>query len=252
MAKIGAFGGENPERALQQIVRQLNEGFKKEHGFVDGKVPPELAAEGEHPLSTEGHRNLIQLVQAWQQARVAPPPQGPTLNKMIFPPGCPDWHEMGKRCKTFLAPAGTGAYWTPPHYFWLKGKPQTAWDVACQIFLSLITNPERDRLGGPCPRCGKYFIRKTAKLSVYCSHRCASQDTAVKTTIKRRQEQHADKLALAEKARDRWKELLRKGRTKKDWKEWIAASNPEITVRFLTRAVNKGELVAPQQKGESE
>jgi hypothetical protein len=235
MEKIPAFVGEDPGRPLQDIVRVLNDGFDKEHR-----------------LHAAAHANLIQLAQMWQQALSAPlnrferehQAPVPTLNKMKLPPGCPDLLEMQKRCQVFLAPSGTGAYYTV-QYIGEKGKPWTAWDIAAQCFIRLITDPKRDSFGGPCPRCKRYFVRKTAKQSIYCSRRCASQETAIKATIRFRKEKHEDKLARAERAKLEWEKLSKKGRTKKGWKEWVATSDPEITKRFLTRAVNKSELRSP-------
>jgi hypothetical protein len=180
---------------------------------------------------------LRRLITLWQRS-------GPNLKAMVYADHSL-WNDLTKAFRVLWLPSRTGR-----SYLQLmpKGDSLDPNSTARFEFLSLTLNPDCDKLGGPCPRCEKYFIRKTARLSVYCSPRCASQDSAIKRTNEVREERHKDKLALAEKARDRWKELLRKGRTKKDWKEWIAASNPEITVRFLTRAVNKGELVAPPQE----
>jgi hypothetical protein len=132
----------------------------------------------------------------------------------------------------------------------IPGHP--AWDLACQEFVRLITNQECDRLGGPCPRCGKYFVRKTAKPSIYCSPRCASQATAIKATIKARQEQHANKLAAAREGIEAWERLARRGRVKQPWKEWVSKYKPgaEITPKFLSRAVNRGELQGPSERKE--
>ena len=216
----------------------LNEGFDKKHS-----------------LHAAAHANLIQLVQSLQEARSASAPSHPfelehqapvpALIKMSFPTGSPNLRDMEKRCGVLLAPAGTGAYYIVQYIGEKVGekvRPWTAWDFACKYFIRLITDPKRDRFGGPCPRCKKYFIRKTAKRSVFCSRRCASQFTAIKATIRARQKQHEDKLARAERAKVEWEKRSRQGRTKKTWKEWVAGSVPDITIRFLTRAVNKGEL----------
>jgi hypothetical protein len=40
----------------------------------------------------------------------------------------------------------------------------------------------------------------------------------------------------------RWAEERRKGRTRQDWKQWVNETAHDITPKFLTRAVNKGEL----------
>jgi hypothetical protein len=113
--------------------------------------------------------------------------------------------------------------------------------------MMITLSPDWSKFGGPCPRCNKYFIRKTAKQSVYCSHRCASQATALKRTADVRQERHLYKLNVAKEAIIEWEKPWKRGRMKKSWKEWVAAYNPdaEITTRFLTRAVNQGGLQAP-------
>jgi hypothetical protein len=115
------------------------------------------------------------------------------------------------------------------------------------LFLLMTLNPFCERLGGPCPRCKKYFVRKTAKRSIYCSRQCASQSTALAATAKARQQQRTEKLKRAESAIAEWDRLKNKGRTKATWREWVSAYDPEITAQFLTRAMNAGELTPPEQ-----
>jgi hypothetical protein len=63
--------------------------------------------------------------------------------------------------------------------------------------------------------------------------------------MRKRANEHADKLRRARVAAEHWAKQHRKGRTKMDWKEWVSAAEPEITPNFLTRAVNQGELDSP-------
>lgn len=210
--------------ALQDIVSQLNGGFSKEH-----------------PLGLETYKNLIQLVQAWQQARVAAPAWKPTLIKMTFPPGCQNLGEIQKDWMAILGFSGTGADWGPFMKL-VKGKPWTAWDLAMYQFIWLITNPEREKLAGPCARCGKYYIKKRVSQKVYCSRICGNATTAVIRTRKKWDEDHREKINRAGEAQDKW---LKDRKTKKPWKEYVCMKCPDISQKFLTRAVNKGELSEP-------
>lgn len=116
------------------------------------------------------------------------------------------------------------------------------------LFFKITLNPFWDRLAGPCPRCKKYFVRRTAKRSIYCSRKCASQSTAAAATTKARQKQRAEKLQRAANAIAEWNRLKDKGRTNAGWKAWVSACDPEITSKFLTRAVNSDELIDPTKK----
>ncbi len=117
----------------------------------------------------------------------------------------------------------------------------TAKGRALQMFMSLILNPCWDRLGGPCARCGRYYLKKTIRQKVYCSRSCGSLATARKSTLRGRAVEHNDKLRRAVEAMRQWSTA----RTKLDWKQWVSIKEPGISQKFLTRAVNKGELKAP-------
>lgn len=119
-------------------------------------------------------------------------------------------------------------------------------EEALRFFLLLVTNPLCDKLTGPCVRCKKYFVRDSAKNTRYCSRSCATRSTALTATKKRRQEEHADKLLRASEAARQWTAA----RTRLNWKQWVATkcTASEITVKFLTRAVNKGELEEPVRR----
>ena len=112
---------------------------------------------------------------------------------------------------------------------------------ALRLFIELLLNPACDKLAGPCPRCGNYYIRRSTRNKVYCSRSCGTRATAFTATRKRRDEEHADKLLRAAEAAREWTIA----RTKKEWKPWVSGRHPGITVRFLTRAVNNGELKPP-------
>jgi hypothetical protein len=119
-------------------------------------------------------------------------------------------------------------------------------DMAYAIFVDLLIHPWRDKLcEKPCARCDEYYIKKTARQKVYCSRKCAKDGTAAFATKKRLQEQRASKLQVAAEEAQRWTTAT----TKLDWKHWVsrqrAGRKAEITPKFLTRAVNKGEIKPP-------
>jgi hypothetical protein len=123
-------------------------------------------------------------------------------------------------------------------------------EEAARFFLTLIWNSENEKLRGPCAGCGRYYIRRTAGNTTYCSRPCGTRATAIAATIKKRAGEHENKLRRARTAIEQWAKQQRKAeqqrnRRTKDWKEWVSTLEPDITPNFLTRAVNKGELKAP-------
>jgi hypothetical protein len=117
----------------------------------------------------------------------------------------------------------------------------TPYQEALRFFVWLITNPKCDKLEGPCARCGNYYMRRSVRNKAYCSRFCGTRATALAATRKRRDEEHADKLLRAAGAAREWTTE----RTKQGWKPWVSRRHPDITLKFLTRAVNKGELKPP-------
>ena len=221
---------------LQKIVRLLNEGFDKEY-----------------PLRAEAHANLIQLVKAWQDALVAPrtpyeqqylPPKAsvPVLLKMKFPPGCPNWVEIQKLWRPILGPSRTGLSASAVY----TGKiPWSAWDAALRTFFELLALADdvRDKFGGPCARCGRYYIKKRASQKVYCSRTCGNAATAVVRTRKKWDEERGERLKQADKAMRKWSRL----KTTETFQDWAEKRYPTLTKKFLTRAIHNEEL--PIRKG---
>jgi hypothetical protein len=78
------------------------------------------------------------------------------------------------------------------------------------------------------------------------------QATAIERTVRVRQENYQDKLGRARQAIAEWEKQWKKGRTKDPWKKWVADRVPNITPKFLTRAVNAGELASPANLKEKE
>ena len=60
--------------------------------------------------------------------------------------------------------------------------------IAFGLFLSFLLNPFNERLGGPCTRCGEYYVKKNnRKASSYCSPKCGSRFTSQLTNRRNRQ-----------------------------------------------------------------
>ncbi len=121
---------------------------------------------------------------------------------------------------------------------------RTAEEEAARFFLTLIFNPLKDELRGPCPGCAKYFIRQTARNKTYCSRSCGARATAIAATMRKRAEDREDKLQRSRAAIRRF-EQQHKNRTKVDWKKFVSMCEPDIKSNFLTRAVKQGELESP-------
>jgi hypothetical protein len=235
---LPVYIGEAPGRPLHDVVLGLNKRPKGRFGRFD----------------EEAHGNLVQLIQAWQdsaqkwedsvshwrasgasQASIPRPP------RLRYPPGCPTLFEMNKRCRVLFTASGDQRRW---HfgivYEGERGKAWTAWDFACQEFIRLVTDPECNRFGGPCPLCGDYFIRRTAKSKRFCTTKCAATSSALACAKKNRRLAHTARLALAQTAIKEWSSAPRR----QGWKEWVS-DKQLISKNWLTRAVNRGELEPP-------
>jgi hypothetical protein len=219
-----------PRYELQRTVDALN-----------GKLPCEQVLGPDDALVQERRFKqtpplLRRLVQAWLLS-------GPDLGKFSFDQR-QMWADVDRYWKSATrlnplrivgAPGGGAA-------FFLNCCPEPdPYDEALRWFTELLFNPECNRLAGPCPRCGNYYIRRSARNKVYCSRSCGTRATALAATRERRDEEHADKLRRAAQAAREWTIA----RTKKEWKPWVSGRHPDITPKFLTRAVNKRELEPP-------
>jgi hypothetical protein len=141
----------------------------------------------------------------------------------------------------------------PGAFFMTCNTPQPSveeWlvDQARRDFIRLLLHPLREKLSDrPCARCDRYFLKKTARQTEYCSRKCSRDGTAAFATKKRLRDQHSRKLTVAAELAQKWITV----RTKDDWKQWVAKHprgvREEITPKFLTRAVNKGGLMPPKK-----
>jgi hypothetical protein len=206
-----------------------------------------------HPLRPATQEHLLTLVQAWHAAidaaesnferalalheRSAERFPTAALLKMKLPPGFPTFVQIEKRCQLNLLPMGSGAQ-PLIRYVGERGKPWTGLDFALQKFVQLLTNPQRDKLVGPCPRCDKYFIKKRASNRVYCSTTCGSETTAIRRTREVWDEQRAKRMKKAKHLKEEWVRV----KTTESFQEWAVKRTSELTKTFLTRAMNCGEL----------
>ncbi len=111
------------------------------------------------------------------------------------------------------------------------------------MFMHFLMNPLREKILGPCAwkNCRKYFIQKRAKRTEYCSRTCCQLSSATSFRIKQLKDEKEDKLKRAAAAARKW----RTDRTRDDWKAYVCRCEPDITPKFLTRAVTDQKLVAP-------
>jgi hypothetical protein len=186
---------------------------------------------------------LSRLIKSWQAS-------GPNLKKMMHL-DFTQWRDVQESWKATWVPTRTGRahlllFPDLPLCHMKKGHDgvyrPTPEGGALLLFYSLTLNPEWDRLGGPCERCARYYVMNTVRHKKYCSRKCSSFATATASTRKRLDEEHADKLRRAQAAAQMWPKI----RTILNWKQWVSRKEPDITQKWLTRAVNKGELLPPQ------
>jgi len=127
-------------------------------------------------------------------------------------------------------------------------------DQARCLFAALLFSPrDRERLSeGCCDRCGRYYLRNRLYQKKYCSEECARNvrhSAIMKFTSSKRAARHKKQLQIAATLCHRWAA----SRNKQNWKRWVSTraegKRASLTLKFLTRAVNKGELTEPT-KGE--
>ena len=115
--------------------------------------------------------------------------------------------------------------------------------LATQYF-GALTLIEWQKLGGPCARCHRYYIKRRASQKTYCSRRCGNAATATVRTAKQREHERQANLQRAQKAIQQWK----RGAKGTDWKAFVSRKT-KLTPKWLTRAVGRNDLKAPKQEG---
>jgi hypothetical protein len=182
----------------------------------------------------EWNKGALQFLQGGGTLSGLTPPQRPNLK---FPAGCPTKSEIEKRCRAFLPQVGERHR---PTVIYFPDGPWSEWDEALFCFVPMLIHSDPHHLGGPCPRCGKFFL-KTRRARLYCSHTCASLHTAMISTKRSRQAEHERKIQVAARSIQHWK----KSSTYPTWQIFVTNKEPDISARWLTRAVNNGELTPP-------
>jgi hypothetical protein len=196
--------------------------------------------------------NMRRLVQRWQAS-------GPNLAKMMDEDSDDLHGDVQTACRARWEPTlgGRAHLVVEPDYREIalrkykpgqhksgQGWPLTPEGWALILFHFLTLNPHCEKLAGPCARCGSYYVKKRASQKVYCSRRCGNAATAVIRTREKLAAKHTDKLRRATAAARKWTTT----RTSLDWKRWVSDIEPDITSKFLTRAVNQGVLKSPVRR----
>jgi hypothetical protein len=119
---------------------------------------------------SEIQNELRRLVEAWKRS-------GPNVRKLFEQE--PELAAFSKRGQITFYPTDTARgylEWSPSDVIQGVSSPK---DVARDRFMTLITNPSWEALGGPCLCCKDYFLRMVDRPRVYCSARCGARVSAV-------------------------------------------------------------------------
>jgi hypothetical protein len=131
--------------------------------------------------------------------------------------------------RVFLSPTSDGAYW----HFSPVGPNSSDW--AALYFSVLLTHPLRGKVcDSPCERCEEWFVKRRASQKRFCSRRCGAIVENTARTQKQRVKNHQAKLKKVRGAFRRWGK-------RPDWKQ-KASRAAGVSVKWITRAVTKGEL----------
>jgi hypothetical protein len=183
---------------------------------------------------TEAQQELRRLIAEWNRS-------GPNLLKLFKQN--PELEATCIQGTTLLIPTRGGVAqlaWFPRR---AGHKNASQKDAALTRFIQFLVNPLAPTLGGPCERCGKFYIKNTKRQKTYCSRKCGTTKTALSATQKRRQAGYSRKLMIAQRA---IAQGSKRGFARTSWKRWVKAhTKNEITEQWLTRAVNSGKLAAP-------
>ena len=212
-------------RQMQNIVSALNGPTihitAADHSRPKKRISPPMSA---------SQKQLQRLVREWMDS-------GPDLLKMFRKE--PELEQLVRNGVTRFYPVHGGR----GHLDWIPAVselPSSYEAHALEDFMVLITNPLWELLGGPCVRCNNYYLKKTRRQKIYCSRSCGAKQTAHEAVTRRRKEEHSKKLRLAAKAGREWGEKKRRD----TWREWVSRRTG-LTGRWITRAVNRGELSRP-------
>lgn len=208
--------------------------------------------------SKETSLKLTQLVTEWQKSGERQNSE-PNLAKMMMKPAnLTLWQTLTRSCNatwTITETGGAYIHLEPgialPKFGHSRTRAEEQEATAVILFYLLTLGPW-EKLGGPCPRCGKYFIKKRANHKIYCGRRCGSLASAKVSTRKKLDKEREDKVGRARKLIQEWNKLKR--RPCKSWKQWVHGKDQTITPKWLTRATNPDSeigygLQPPKEEG---
>ena len=174
---------------------------------------------------------MRRLVKAWQD-------EGANLSRLMEKDS---YVRRAVKCaRAELVAYGARAYWKPIPP---KRAETNHKRYALAQFIALITSPWGEKLAGPCPRCDRYYIKKTERQMVYCSSSCGSAMTAEASIREARAAEHERKLRDARAASQEWIGI----KTDLSCKEWIHKET-KLSTQWISRAANKKELLLPTKE----
>jgi hypothetical protein len=102
---------------------------------------------------------------------------------------------------------------------WQKnGRPRPD-EVTLALFAQLITNPQCEMFGGPCRKCGKYFVKRVHR-QTHCRRNCNSALSSRKATKARNKKIHDQLMIFVRTAKHEYERLSR--RPDMVWQVWVA------------------------------
>jgi hypothetical protein len=159
---------------------------------------------------------LRALVKAWFAS-------GPNLQRMMHT-NSGLWRDMQQAWGVAWSPTRTGK----AYFALFRRSPITPRENAVALFALLTLNPDWSYLGGPCGRCGRYYVKQRRSQKVYCSRLCGNAATAMLRTAEQRKAQHRQDIQRAKKALHAWKP------GDGDWKKFVS-KRTGLSLNFLTR-----------------
>ena len=253
LAQIKANYG---ERSREFKAQQVKMGIARTQEIGIGKIPPrrpdELADDAVYRKAQETFVSSFQeLLQQWREWTKSNKEWDRMFAKHLATGGelLTTVNRFLRRNPLMLQPAVSGPWLLVPEFRMAKFPPRKdnpcarARRAALSAFVQFVQHPLCDRLG-KCVRCGRYFYGRPGQKCCPYPRRCGSSLAAIRATNKRWKEQRIEKLRLAQKAIADWKRLKRRPR----WKTWVT-KRIAISEKFLSRAVNGGELKPPSENG---
>jgi hypothetical protein len=135
--------------------------------------------------------------------------------------------------------AASGLFGVKRHRRGKNGPLVEAQEDATTLFIRLVQHPECSRIG-KCARCNRYFFGRPGQKCCPRPRRCGSYLAAIRATKANWRKKRKGLIVRAQEAIAQW-EL---GGAKTPWKFWVA-KRVRKTEKWVTRAINRGELKPP-------